>query len=116
MEDIAEDLKDRFWLAELCILEKWEMVGLNADGKTIPDVWTDEEKAAMETFKALRESVNAVPPSLLETTAALRKDRPDLFERLFVQVSGAASSGIFGNATEFVKVLNLNIERMASFV
>jgi hypothetical protein len=116
MADVAGELKSRFWLAELFILEKWEMVGVNPDGKSIPDVWSDEEVANMEMFKALRATVDAIPSSVIEATTILFEKRPDLFERVFVSVTQAVGSGFFPKtAAEFVNVLNLNIERVASF-
>jgi hypothetical protein len=57
MIDIATDLKDRFWFAELWFLEKWEMYGVNPDGKSIPDVLTDEEKNAISIFKTLHDTL-----------------------------------------------------------
>jgi hypothetical protein len=59
--DVAADLKDRFWVVELGLLEKWEAHGLLPDGKTIPDVWTESEHRAMDMLKACRESVDTIP-------------------------------------------------------
>jgi hypothetical protein len=44
MTDIATELKERFWSSELWYREKWEMYGVNPDGKSIPDVLTDEDQ------------------------------------------------------------------------
>jgi hypothetical protein len=57
--DVAADLKDRFWVVELDLLEKWEAHGLLPDGKTIPDVWNESEHRAMDMLKACRESVDS---------------------------------------------------------
>jgi hypothetical protein len=47
--DITADLKDRFSVVELDLLEKWEAFGLLPDGKTIPDIWSETEHRAMDS-------------------------------------------------------------------
>jgi hypothetical protein len=79
--DIAADLKDRFWVVELDLLEKWEAHGLLPDGKTIPDVWTESEHRAMNMLKACRESVDAIPGDLMQETKAFLESNPVIFER-----------------------------------
>jgi hypothetical protein len=71
MMDIAADLKEGFWVVELDLLEKWEMYGLLPDGSTIPDVWTDDERRAMDILRACRESVDAVPDGPIRVGSAL---------------------------------------------
>ena len=66
--DIAADLKDRFWVVELGLLEKWEAHGLLPDGKSIPDVWNENEHRAMDMLKACRKSVDTIPDELMQTT------------------------------------------------
>lgn len=108
---IASDLKERFFCAELWFLEKWEMYGVNPDGKSVPDVLTDEEKVAVDIFKILRDTVDTIPPTLIKTTEELRAARLDLFEKALVhsvQVVGLGFSP--ASATEFVEVLNRTLQ------
>jgi hypothetical protein len=116
MANIREELKERFWLAELFILEKSELFGLDIDGEVIPDDWTDKEKTLMKTFRMLQDTVDAISADKVEQTTQLRDKRPDIFERTFVAVTTSVGAGFYpAAANEFVDVLNMNLERMAKF-
>jgi hypothetical protein len=52
MMDIAADLKDRFWVVELDLHEKWELREMLPAGETIPDVLIENERRAMEILEA----------------------------------------------------------------
>jgi hypothetical protein len=113
--DIAADLKDRFWVVELDILEKWEAHGLLPDGKTIPDVWTESEHRAMDMLKACRESVDAMPGKLMQATKAFLESNPVMFERTAMSLTHAIGFAFFpANAAAFCEVLNENMQRIKS--
>jgi hypothetical protein len=113
--DIAADLKDRFWVVELGLLEKWEAHGLLPDGKTIPDVWTESEHRAMDMLKACRESVDEIPSELMQATKALLENNPVMFERTAMSLTGAIGFGFFpASASAFCEVLNENLQRIES--
>jgi hypothetical protein len=87
------------------------MYGVNPDGKSVPDVLTDEENAGVDIFKTLRDTVDAIPPTLIKTTEELRAARPELFEKTLVHgidVVGLGFSPV--SATEFVEVLNRTVQ------
>src|ERR1700730_16116978 len=101
MTDVAADLKDRFFSAELWFREKWEMYGVNPDGKYIPDVLTDEEMHAINVFMALRDSVDEIPPTLIKTTEELRTAVPEKFEETLVHGMQVVGFGFYPtSATE----------------
>jgi CheY-like chemotaxis protein len=111
MTDIASGLKGRFDLAVLWFRERYEVL----PDLTITDL-SDEDVGAIEVLEALRNSVDAIPPSLISVTEELRDARPELFEKTLVhgvQVVGFGFSP--ASATEFVEVLNRTVQRdMAS--
>jgi hypothetical protein len=112
MADIATDLKEIFQSIQLYHLEKWEMYGVNPDGMSIPDVWTDEENDAIDLLKILHDTVDAIPATLMKATEEVRNDAPELFEKLLlhgVQVVGFDFHPT--SATEFVEVLNRTVQR-----
>jgi hypothetical protein len=114
MADVAIDLKERFFNAELWFLEKWEMYGVNPDGKSIPDVLTDEENKAVDILKRLYGSVDAVPPELLNTMEELRNSTPELSERWLAHGVQVVGFGFFPtSATEFVMALNRTVQSEA---
>jgi hypothetical protein len=115
MTDIAADLKDRFWVVELDLLEKWEAHGLLPDGRSIPDVWNEKEHRAMDMLKICRQSVDAVPDELMQATKALLESNPVLFERTAMSLTAAIGSAFFpASATAFCEVLNENLQRVKS--
>jgi hypothetical protein len=112
MIDLATELKERFQCIQLNHLEKWEMYGVNPDGMSIPDVWTDEENDAIDLLKTLQDTVDAIPAALMKATEKLRNDAPELFDKLLlhgVQVVGFDFHP--ASATEFVEVLNRTVQR-----
>jgi hypothetical protein len=113
--DVAADLKDRFWVVELDLLEQWEAHGLLPDGKTIPDVWTESEHRAMDILKACRESVDAMPQELMEATKALLEDNPVMFERTAMSLTKAIGFVFFpAGAVGFCGELSENLQRIES--
>jgi hypothetical protein len=113
MMDIAADLKDRFSVVELDLLEKWEAFGLLPDGKTIPDVWNETEHRAMDILKACRETVDAVPSELMQATKAFLESNPVMFERTAMSLAQSIGFGFSPtNATAFCELLIQNLERI----
>jgi hypothetical protein len=112
---IAADLKDRFWVIELGLLEKWEAHGLLPDGKTIPDVWTESEHRAIELLKTCRESVDAMPGELMQATKAFLENNPVMFERTAMSLTSTIGFAFFpASAATFCEVLNENMQRIES--
>ena len=103
MTDIATDLRERFDFAIIWFLEQYEV---------LPDRQSDQDSKAVELLNTLRDTVDAIPPLLIETTETLRDTTPDLFEKMLthgVQVVGFGFAPT--TATEFLEVLNRTIER-----
>jgi hypothetical protein len=66
MIDIATDLKERFDFAAIWFLERSDVMhGVEAD---LPD----KDAKAVEILTNLRDSLNAIPPSLIDETERLR--------------------------------------------
>jgi hypothetical protein len=115
MTDIAADLKDRFWVVELDLHEKWELREMLPPGETIPDVLIENEHRAMDILKACRESVDAIPEPLLNTAKEFLESGPVLFERTAMRITGAIGFGFYPeNATKFVELLNDNLQRIGT--
>jgi hypothetical protein len=115
MTDIAADLKDRFWVVELDLLEKWEAHGLLADGRSIPDVWNEDEHRAMDMLKTCRQSVDAIPDELMQATKMFLESNPVMFERTAMSLTGAIGFAFFpASATAFCEVLKENLQRIES--
>src|ERR1700733_12097980 len=113
MTDIAGDLKDRFWIVELDLLEKWEGYGLLPDGRSIPDVWNEKEHRAMDMLKTCRQSVDTVPDELMQATKAFLESDPVMFERTAMSLTAAIGFAFFpASATTFCEVLNENLQRV----
>jgi hypothetical protein len=112
MADIATDLKEKFWLAQLDFLEYWEMKGgLEPDGMTIRDVSTDAENRTFDLFKKLSETVDAIPPQLIDATEELRRSRPERFEKTLMHILRTVDDTFFpANAAEFVDELNRTVQ------
>jgi hypothetical protein len=111
--DVAADLKDRFWVVELDLLEKWEAHGLLPDGQSIPDVWTETEHRAMDMLKACRQSVDAIPDELMQTTKTFLESNPVIFERTAMSLTSTIGFAFFpASATAFCEVLNENLQRI----
>ena len=111
--DIAADLKDRFWVVELGLLEKWEAHGLLPDGKSIPDVWNEKEHRAMDMLRICRQSVDAIPRELMQATKAFLESNPVMFERTAMSLTSTIGFAFFPtSATAFCEILNENLQRI----
>ena len=106
MIDMTTDLKDRFDFAAYWFLDRHEIFnGIEAE-------LSDEDAKAAEVLNHLRDSVDAIPPSLIHTAEELRTSWPDDFERWFVHGVQCAGVNYFpADATEFVKALNHTVQR-----
>jgi len=81
------------------------------DEHTIVDL-TDDEARAVKIFETLRETVDAIPPSLIKATEELRAAWPELFETNLVHGVQVVGFGCFPtSATEFVDALNRTVQR-----
>jgi hypothetical protein len=108
MTDIASDLRERFDFAIISFLERYEVP---PDGQSVTDL-SDEDSKAVELLKSLSDTVDAIPPSLIEGSETLRDTAPDLFEKMLthgVQVVGFGFAP--ATATEFLEALNRTIQR-----
>jgi hypothetical protein len=105
MNDLA-DLKERFDFAAIWFLERSDkMHGVEA---SLPD----KDAKAVEILKSLRDSVDAIPPSLIRTAEALRTDAPEAFEKWLVHGVQAVGFGFYPeSATEFVQALNNTVQK-----
>ena len=108
MTDIATDLRERFDFAVIWFLERYEVL---PDEQSVTDL-SDEDSKAVELLKTLSDTVDAIPPPLIEASETLRNAAPDLFEKMLmhgVQVVGFGFAPT--TATEFLEVLNRTVER-----
>jgi hypothetical protein len=113
--DVAADLKDRFWVVELGLLEKWEAHGLLPDGKSTPDAWNETEHRAMDMLKICRQSVDAVPHEMMQAMKAFLESNPVMFERTAMSLTSTIGFAFFpASATAFCEVLNENLQRVES--
>jgi hypothetical protein len=107
MIDIASDLKGRFDWAMYLSLEAYTVL---PDGKSY--VRSDEDEQAIGVFKNLRDSVDAIPPTLITVSEGLRIIAPELFEKTLIHgIRTIGPEFIPANATEFVKALNNTVQR-----
>jgi hypothetical protein len=106
MIDFAADLKKRFDFAAIWFLDRSEkMHGLEASV-------SDKDAKAVEILKNLRDSVDAIPPSLLRTAEAFRIDAPEAFEKWLVHGVQVVGFGFYpASATEFVQALNNSVQK-----
>jgi hypothetical protein len=84
MTEIACDLRQRFdfavyWFHEKCELDPGSLL----DGQTIVDL-SDDEARAVKILETLRDTIDAIPPSLIKETEELRDAWPELFETTLV--------------------------------
>ena len=109
MIDIAMDLKERFDFAAIWFFEHSEVMrGVEAD---LPE----KDAKALEILTKLRDSVDGVPPSLIDETDRLRRADPEFFEMALVQtVQRVGFDFCPATATESVEVLNRTIQRDAA--
>jgi hypothetical protein len=107
MTDIATDLKERFWSSELWYREKWEMYGVNPDGKSIPDVWTDEEMQAIESPEDAARLRRCNPAVVDQSDRRTSCGQSGKIRRDMVRGVQLVGFGFFStSATEFVETLN----------
>jgi hypothetical protein len=72
---LAADLKQRFeWALDVC-LESYEVL---PDGRSF--VRSDRDEQAIEVFKRMSATVDAIPATLLASAEALRGSQPRVFE------------------------------------
>jgi hypothetical protein len=104
MIDVATELKERFDLAAIWFLERSDVMhGVEAD---LPE----EDAKAVDMLTNLRDSVDAIPPSLINETDRLRSVDPKLFESTLVRGVQLVGFGFYPvTATEFVEVLNRSV-------
>jgi hypothetical protein len=79
-----------------------------SNGESDSDL-SDDDAKAVELLKALLDTVDAIPSTLIEASETLRQTAPDLFEKMLVhgvQVVGFAFAPT--TATEFLEVLQPN--------
>ncbi len=98
MADIANELKQRFEWAEDVCLEAYEVL---PDGRSFER--SDADERAIEIFKRLSATVDAIPPSSITSAEDFRAAQPELFERLLTQKIGAIGSSFSpASAAEFL--------------
>jgi hypothetical protein len=108
LTDIAADLRDRFEGAIIWFYERSEVM---SDGESAPDLLDDEAKA-VELLRALLDTVDAIPPSLIAATETVRTTAPDSFEMMLVHGVQVVGFGFAPTtATEFLEALNRTVER-----
>jgi hypothetical protein len=98
MADIATDIKQRFaWAMDVCP-EAYEVL---PDGRSFER--SDRDERAIGIFERLRNTVDAIPPSLIASAEQLRAVQPELFEKLLTQMIGTVGSTFSpANAAEFI--------------
>jgi hypothetical protein len=90
-------------------LEAYEVL---PDGKSF--VRSDRDERAIELFRNLHDSVDAIPPALIEASEKLRGIEPELFEKALAHTIKTIGCGFLSkSATEFVEMLNRTFERSA---
>jgi hypothetical protein len=106
MSDLATDLKKIF---DASMFDRLEAYWVLPDGKSFER--TDEDESAIEIFKVLLATVDAIPSSLIEAAEELRAAEPQRFE---IGLSRGLESVGYGfspvSATEFVQVLNRTVQ------
>lgn len=112
MADIATDLKERFYWAAIWFFERHALMHRMENATELPA----KDAKAVELLEALRDSVDAVPPTLIVATEDLRNAEPETFERWLVHGVQVVGFGYYpASAAEFLKALNNTVQReMAS--
>jgi hypothetical protein len=106
MKDITEDLKELVDDSLLWFYERSDVM------HGVEDELPDEDAKTIDTLTALRNSVDIVPPLLIDTAEELRSYRPALFEKWLVHGVHCVGINYFpASATEFVKALNYTVQR-----
>lgn len=107
MTDIASDLKKRFDYAAYFYLSAWERDPNGLIDEQIVYDYTDAETQLIDTFETLRDSVDAVPDSII---AAADKMRSTLGLKKYEELVGDAIQNIGRgtlpkDATEFLEAI-----------
>jgi hypothetical protein len=101
MSDLATDLKKIF---DASMFDRLEAYWVLPDGKSFER--TDEDESAIEIFKVLLATVDAIPSSLTEAAEELRAAEPQRFE---ISLSRGLETVGYGfspaNAAEFIEKL-----------
>jgi hypothetical protein len=80
------------------------------DGRSI--VRSDEVETAIGIFENLHDSMDQIPPALIEFAEALRSVAPNLFDAALVHRVAIGRLRIFASsATEFDEVLSRDVQR-----
>jgi hypothetical protein len=104
--DIATDLRERFEFAAVWFLERDDLI------HGVEHALPDKEAKAVEILKNLRNSIDAIPASLMETAEELRSAGPEDFEKWLVHGVQVVGFGFYPvNATEFLTALNNTLQR-----
>jgi len=115
LTEIASDLRERFDFAVLWFHEKSELDANSLlDEHAIVDL-TEDEARAIKILETLRDTIDAISPSLIKETEELRDAWPQLFETTLVHGVQVVGFGFFPtSATGFVEgVLNRTVQRDA---
>lgn len=116
MIDLATDLKERFDFAAYFYVSGWERdPNMRIEGNTIIREEDDFEEIMIDTFEALRDSVSAVPNTLIGEAEMFRSQiGPEQYERIVVEGIQAIGRGwLPRDATEFVEALNRTLQDAA---
>jgi hypothetical protein len=75
---------------------------------------TDDETRAVKILENLRDTIDAIPTSLIKETEELPNAWPELFDKTLVHGVQVVGFGFFPtSATEFIEVLNRTVQRDA---
>jgi hypothetical protein len=101
MTDLANDLRKRF---DWAMYESLEAYVVLPDGKSYER--SDIDERAIGLFENLFDSVDLIPPSLIQAAEAIRAAEPELFEKSLEQgMEAVRLNGSPSRATEFVEIL-----------
>ena len=101
MTDLATDLKKMF---DATMFDRLEAYWALPDGKSFER--SDEHENAIEIFKVLLATVDAIPSSLIETAQELRAAEPQRFKDALSRALESVGYGFSpASATEFVEEL-----------
>ena len=101
MGDFLGVLRQHFrWAFDLS-LESYEVL---SDGRSV--AWSDEDDRAIDLFKALLDTIDAIPPDVVGTMQELRDADPISFDKAMGDRVRAVRCGLSpANAAEFVEML-----------
>lgn len=121
MADIAKDLKERFDYVAYFFLSAWEH---DPEAKIVGNTIVrdkgkeDAEDRVIDTFEKLRDSADAIPPTVIEKTEELHSSiGPKNYEALLVEaIQNVGRSSLPSNANEFLEALNLSLQNSANAI